>query len=71
MEKVSLKINGMHCEGCSGRLERILEGQDGVESATVSFNDKSAFVEYNESTITIERIKECILDAGFSAVEEP
>ena len=44
MEKTILKIEGMHCSGCSTRLERVLNGIEGV-SAKVSLENKNANVE--------------------------
>ena len=69
MKKVSLKIEGMHCEGCSNRLTRVLENLDGVTSANVSLENKKADIEYNEDILSIEEIKEAISDAGFESVE--
>ncbi len=69
MKKVSLKIEGMHCEGCSNRLTRVLENLDGVISANVSLENKKADIEYNEDILSIEEIKEAISDAGFEAIE--
>ncbi len=69
MKKISLKIEGMHCEGCSNRLTRVLENLDGVNSANVSLENKKADIEYNEDTLNIEEIKEAISDAGFEAIE--
>ena len=69
MKKVSLKIEGMHCEGCSNRLTRVLENLDGVISANVSLENKKADIEYNEDILSIEEIKEAISDAGFESVE--
>ena len=69
MKKISLKIEGMHCEGCSNRLTRVLENLDGVTSANVSLENKKADIEYNEDTLNIEEIKEAISDAGFEAIE--
>ena len=31
--KKMMKVEGMHCAGCSGRLTRLLEALPGVESA--------------------------------------
>ena len=42
MKEIKLKIEGMHCAGCSNRLEKILNNVDGVESAKVSLEEKSA-----------------------------
>ena len=65
MKEIKLKIEGMHCTGCSSRLEKVLNNTDGVESATVSFEDKQAIITYNESQTDIEQIKQAIQDAGF------
>ena len=65
MKETKLKIEGMHCTGCSNRLEKVLNNTDGVEKATVSFEEKQAIITYNESQIDIEQIKQAIQDAGF------
>ena len=67
MKEVSLKIIGMHCTGCSTRLEKVLNNQDGVVEAKVSFEEARADVKYNEDEITLNEIKETIEDAGFEA----
>ena len=65
MKEIKLKIEGMHCTGCSIRLEKVLNNTDGVESATVSFEKKQAIITYNESQTDIEQIKQIIQDTGF------
>ena len=65
MKEIKLKIEGMHCTGCSSRLEKVLNNTDGVESATVSFEKKQAIITYNESQTDIEHIKQIIQDTGF------
>ena len=65
MKDIKLKIEGMHCTGCSNRLEKVLNNVEGVEKATVSFAEKEATITYNESQTNIEKIKEAIQDAGF------
>ena len=65
MKEIKLKIEGMHCTGCSNRLENILNNTDGVENAIVSFEEKKAIITYNESQIDPEKLKETIKDAGF------
>ena len=65
MKEIKLKIEGMHCTGCSKRLEKILNNTDGVENAIVSFEEKQAIITYNESQIDLEKLKETIKDAGF------
>ena len=65
MKEIKLKIEGMHCTGCSSRLEKVLNNTDGVESATDSFEKKQAIITYNESQTDIEQIKQIIQDTGF------
>lgn len=65
MKEIKLKIEGMHCTGCSNRLEKVLNNTDGVENAIVNFAEKQAIITYNESQIDPEKLKETIKDAGF------
>ena len=69
MKEIKLEIEGMHCTGCSTRLEKVLNNIEGVTSAQVNFNEKSAIVNFDEGKVTIEKIKENIEDAGFIAEE--
>ncbi len=68
MENIELKIEGMHCEGCSSRLTRVLNAIEGVR-AEVSLEEKTAKIEYDENATTLEEIKEAIQDAEFEVVE--
>ena len=65
MIETNLKIEGMHCTGCSTRLEKVLNNLEGVETAKVSLEEKKATIKYDETKISLENIKESIEDAGF------
>jgi len=65
MKETNLKIEGMHCAGCSTRLEKVLNNLEGVEIAKVSLEEKKATIKYDETKISLENIKESIEDAGF------
>lgn len=65
MKEIKLKIEGMHCAGCSNRLEKILNNVDGIESAKVSLEEKSADIKYNEEEVKLNTILQEIEDAGF------
>ena len=65
MKEIKLKIEGMHCAGCSNRLEKILNNVDGIESAKVSLEEKSADIKYNEEEVELNTILQEIDDAGF------
>lgn len=66
MEK-TIKIAGMTCEGCAGRVKRVLEGEPGVREATVSHQAGEARVKFNEHTVTDDRLRELIEQAGYTA----
>ncbi len=65
MKETNLKIEGMHCTGCSTRLEKVLNNLEGVEIAKVSLEEKKATIKYDETKISLENIKESIENAGF------
>ena len=65
MKEVKLNIEGMHCTGCSTRLEKVLNNVDGVESAKVSLEEKKADIKYDETQVNESELKEAIEDAGF------
>ena len=65
MNKVEIKIEGMHCEGCSKRLAKVLNNVEGVNTVEGSLENKVAKIEYDESIAKIEDFQEAIEDAGF------
>ena len=68
MKNIELKIEGMHCTGCSVRIEKILSNTEGIAKAQVSLEEKKATIEYEETKITLEEIKKQIEDAGFEVI---
>ena len=63
-----MKIEGMHCEGCSKRLTKVLSNVEGVKAVEVSLENKLAKIEYDEEIAKVEDFKEAIEDAGFEVV---
>ena len=68
MTNIELKIEGMHCTGCSTRLEKVLNNVDGVESAKVSLEEKKADIKYDETQVNEKELIEAIEDAGFKVI---
>lgn len=66
---VTLKVAGMHCNGCSTNLERMLGKREGVLSASVSLEDATAQVEYDETRVDLEGLREVVENCGFDVVE--
>lgn len=67
MKEVKLNIEGMHCTGCSTRLEKVLNNVDGVEDAKVSLEEKKADIKYDETQVNEKELIEAVEDAGFKA----
>ena len=53
-----------YCEAVAAG-EKILNNVDGVESAKVSLEEKSADIKYNEEEVELNTILQEIEDAGF------
>ena len=66
---VTLKIAGMHCNGCSSNLEKMLNKRDGVISAKVSLEAAAAEVEYDEARVGLDGLREVVENCGFDMVE--
>jgi copper chaperone CopZ len=65
MQTVNWNMSGMHCDGCSARLQKVISGKDGVQSATVSYAEKQASMEYDSAIISQEQLQDTIEKAGF------
>ncbi len=66
MNTVTIKIDGMHCDGCAERIKALLEGQPGVREASVSFADGLARVRYNPLALSEDGLVAVIERGGFS-----
>ncbi|MBP2626036.1 MAG: copA 1 [Firmicutes bacterium] len=66
-EKIDLKITGMSCAACSGRIEKALNKLPGVYNAVVNLAIEKSTVEFNPGQINIVDIKSRIEKLGFGA----
>ena len=67
MEKTIL-IEGMMCNNCTARVEKVLNSIDGIEHVEVSLEDKKAIIKTN-GEIESSKIIETIEDIGFTVKE--
>lgn len=67
--KTTLKVAGMHCNGCSTNLEKMLNKRAGVISAKVSLEAAAAEVEYDEGKVDLNGLREVVENCGFDVVE--
>ncbi len=67
MQTQELKIGGMTCAACSGRIERVLQKLDGVSQVNVNLTTSIATVVFSEEIISLEDIIQRIIKLGFEA----
>ena len=65
MEKRVFKVEGMHCNKCTERIERVMNGMEEIISVSCDLEDKSIMI---ETDMTNEEIKELIEELGFDVV---
>jgi Cu+-exporting ATPase len=64
-ETVSFKIEGMTCAmGCAKTIETKLSKLDGVQKATVDFNNKQATVDFDAAVLTPEKLTKTVESTG-------
>lgn len=66
MKTKVLHIEGMTCMHCSGRVEKALNGLDGVD-AQVNLSDKIATLHINGDVSDV-LLKKTVADAGYEVV---
>ncbi|MFC0034832.1 heavy-metal-associated domain-containing protein [Cardiobacterium valvarum] len=67
MQHITLNIDGMNCNGCVASVTKILQGVDGVVSATVSLADKRAEVAFDAAKTSPEALIAAVEDGGYDA----
>ncbi|WP_081069256.1 heavy metal translocating P-type ATPase [Burkholderia diffusa] len=66
MQTIELTIDGMHCDGCTGRVQRALAAVPGVIEAAVDLDAHAATVTAQE-TVEPERLVAAVDAAGYRA----
>lgn len=62
---VKLAVDNMSCESCPVIVKQSLASVDGVIQVTVSMEEKSAVVTYDDSKATIEALTAATTNAGY------
>jgi copper-exporting ATPase len=70
MKNIILNVGGMTCSGCSAGLEKYLNKQDGIFSASVNLVLATVKIEYDENLLDINKLNKFIREAGFTSYGE-
>ena len=67
MDKIELKIEGMHCGACATGIQMLTSQMDGVTSAFVDYEGKKGTFEFDPAKVTKEAIVKAIEELGYKA----
>ena len=64
---LQLAIEGMSCQACASRIEKVLNKKPSVYEVSVNFAGETANVDYDPNQVSPEQIKEWVDKTGFVA----
>ncbi|MDJ1177964.1 heavy metal translocating P-type ATPase [Roseofilum sp. BLCC_M91] len=67
MQQQTLQLEGMSCAGCAQRIESVIQGVSGVTKCSVNFALCEATVQYNPSSVSLDKIQQAVENAGYQA----
>ena len=71
-EKIRTKViptYGMHCSGCEETVTNEVMKLSGVKSVKADHINKTVTVKYDDKTVTLEQVKQAIINAGYKLSE--
>ncbi|MDE1953524.1 MAG: heavy-metal-associated domain-containing protein [Betaproteobacteria bacterium] len=70
MKTVTFKVTGMHCNGCAGLIQGLLQRQEGVKACTTSFEDSFVRAAFDPALVDEKTLRELIEMAGYKLVSQ-
>ncbi|WP_455383242.1 heavy metal translocating P-type ATPase [Salinispira pacifica] len=70
VQKVSFKVEGMHCASCVAAVENALKEVGGVSDAAVNLAMESATVSFDGSSVTTDDLVRAVDETGYKLVVE-
>lgn len=64
-QRMSMRIEGMHCASCVATIEKTLLSQDGVIKASVSLLDEKAVIEYSSDSLDRSTLEKAVDSTGY------
>lgn len=69
--KTTLRSNDLSCPSCVAKIESALSRIDGINDAKVHFNSGRIVVDFDESTVDVERLQGIIRRIGYGTEVSP
>jgi len=67
LERVDIPVSGMTCAACQSFVQRTLEGEAGVQDASVNLMLHRAAVTFDPRIVSVSKLVETIRDTGYGA----
>ncbi|KYD26446.1 hypothetical protein B4113_1027 [Geobacillus sp. B4113_201601] len=65
MMTITLQVQGMTCGHCQAAVTNALQALDGVSRVEVHLQEGTVDVEYDETKVSVEKLKEAIEEQGY------
>ncbi|MGY4676896.1 heavy metal translocating P-type ATPase [Pasteurella sp. P03HT] len=65
-QKITIQVEGMTCQACASRIEKVLNKKPFVQQAVVNFASEQAQVTFDDAEKSIDDILQIIQNTGFS-----
>lgn len=69
MKSVTLKVEGMRCNGCAEAIRSRIAAQSGVQTAVVSFEQGNARALYDPQATNEEHLADAVNKMGYRVVD--
>lgn len=71
IQTVTLAVPGMNCAACPFTVKAALKKVDGVSQVDVSYPDKEAVINFDDSRTSVETLIEATKNAGYPSIMKP
>lgn len=65
-QKIKIAVEGMTCIACQSTVKKTIQSLEGVKDATISLENKIAFITYYPDIISPEQIQKAVNDKGYT-----
>lgn len=65
MNKVTLKVEGMHCTGCAATIQALVQRRAGVRRVSAAYESGEARILYDPAVVSESDIVDVIEKAGY------
>ena len=69
-EKITLKIEGMHCAACSSRVEKALNNSEGIKEANVNLSTEKAYITFDPEIADRNDLIDAVKESGYEVNQD-